>query len=293
MVDVTAPAFKTQIHTQRQKQRRSRPIPRQLSKLDRYEYGWREITRITENGDVAYERQPLTLWDILHPQVGDFRVHTDEHERFCAYLLNVFLAQVAGIEGAVVLHDTRVAWATPGVDAHGPDIAVIFDVRERDNWATFDEREEATRPTLIVEIVSPKTRRVDVIEKVTEYAQAGVAYYIIVDAHTRRGHTQYSLLGYQLVQGQYEPLARNEGGWLWLEPVQVWLGLRNNWLVCYDTNGNAIGDYVEVTQARRVAEQRAEQAEERATQEQLARIALEERLQAMEAEVRRLRGETR
>lgn len=279
----------------------ARPVPPESGKIDRFEYGWREITRLDDDGKVVHERQPLTLWDILHPQVGDYRVHADEHERFCAYLLDVFSARVAGIEGAVVLHDTRVAWATPGVDPHGPDIAVIFGVRQRENWATFDEKLEGTKPTLIVEIVSPKTRRVDVEANVEEYAQAGVEYYVIVDARIRRGRTYYSILGYRLQNHRYEEMALDERGWLWLEPVRVWLGLRNNWLLCFDEEGNPIADYVQLTQAHEVAErralyaqqrateaeQRAAEAEQRAEAERKARAELEERLRVVEAELRR------
>lgn len=286
-------------HGGSRKRNRARPVQPEPNKPDRYEYGWREITRITDEGHVVHERQPLTLWDILHPQEGDFRVHTDEHETFCGYLLDVFRAQVDGIAGAFVLHDTRVAWSKlSDIEAHGPDIAVIFNVREYDNWATFDENKENTRPSLIVEIVSPKTRKVDVEYKLDEYAQVGVEYYVIVDAHIRRRRTHYSLLGYRLVNGAYRPLVANQQGWLWLAPVKLWIGLQDNWLVCFDEEGNAIGDYVEVNEARKIAEERAEQAERQAEQAELralaemqARLELEARLQAAEEELHRLRSE--
>ena len=293
-------------HGGARKHNRARPVQPEPNKPDRYEYGWREITRITDEGQVVHERQPLTLWDILHPQEGDFRVHTDEHETFCGYLLDVFRAQVDGIAGAFVLHDTRVAWSkTTDIEAHGPDIAVIFNVREYDNWATFDENKENTRPSLIVEIVSPKTRKVDVEYKLDEYAQVGVEYYVIVDAQIRRRRTHYSLLGYRLVNGMYHPLVANQHGWLWLEPVKLWIGLQDNWLVCFDEKGNAIGDYVEVNEARKIAEARAEQAQREAEQaqrqaeqadlralsEKQTRLELEARLQAAEEELHRLRSE--
>lgn len=286
-------------HNGARKRNRARPVQPEPNKPDRYEYGWREITRITDEGQVVHERQPLTLWDILHPQEGDFRVHTDEHETFCGYLLDVFRAQVDGIAGAFVLHDTRVAWSKASdIEAHSPDIAVIFNVREYDNWATFDENKENTRPSLIVEIVSPKTRKVDVEYKLDEYAQVGVEYYVIVDAQIRRHRTHYSLLGYRLVNGAYRPLIANQHGWLWLEPVKLWIGLQDNWLVCFDEEGNAIGDYVEVNEARKIAEERAEQAQREAEQANLralaemqARLELEARLQVAEEELHRLRSE--
>ena len=120
-----------------------------------------------------------------------------------------------------------------------------------------------------------------------------------MDARIRRGHTHYSLLGYQLDNGHYEPLSPNDQGWLWLPPVRVWLGLRNNWLICYDVNEQPIGDYVQVVQEREIAQakaeqaqQRALQAEERAEEERRVRLSLEEQLKQSEAELRRLRQQT-
>ena len=76
-------------------------------KFDRFRLGWRTRPRITAEGKIDYERIPLTSYDILHPQEGDFRVHNDEHRLFCRYLDNVVSAQVSHIPGAIVLHDTR------------------------------------------------------------------------------------------------------------------------------------------------------------------------------------------
>lgn len=107
-------------------------------------------------------------------------------------------------------------------------------------------------------------------------------------------------LGYCLVQGAYHPLIANQHSWPWLESVKLWIGLQDNWLVCFDEKGNAIGDYVEVNEGREIAEVRAEQAqreaekaESRALSEMQARLELETRLQSAEEELYRLRSERR
>lgn len=283
--------------------RRSHRVPPEPLKLDRFEYGWREVPRVNEKGEEVFDRQPLTLWDVLHPEAGDFRVHTDEHEKFIVYLTNVFMSQLADVPGSLVLADTRVAWAKREIIPHSPDISVIFNVTRKDNWATFDEVKEGTRPTLIVEIISPNTRRVDIIDKKIEYAEVGVDIYVIVDAKIRRGYTQYRINGYRLVNGQYEEMLLDEQGRLWLEPVQAWLGVRNNWLVCYDAEGELIGDYVQVSKQAKRAEkqvllaeqraaaeaQRAEVEAQRAEAEALARAEAERRITEMQAELERLR----
>ena len=272
-----------------------------LDKKDPYPYGWREAIRTLPDGTEVLERTPLTLEDILHPQVGDYRMHDEEHERFCNYLYNVLSARLADRPNAMVLHDVRVAWALPDLRAHGPDISVIFDLRRRINWSTFSEAEEGTKPSLIIEIVSPSTRSTDVVKKVDHYARVGVPNYIIVDRFERRGVMVRELVGYRLTPEGYEELSPNADGWLWIEPVNIWLNLEDENLVCYDEAGNLIPDYVGVSaraaeeaQARIEAENRATEetqarmeAENRATEETQARMEAEERIRQLETELRR------
>lgn len=268
------------------------------TKVDRYRFGWRIRPRVTPEGQVVHERIPLTAYDILHPQEGDFRVHNDEHMRICNYLVDVLSAQVAHDPHAVVLHDTRVAWDIPGLDPHGPDIALIFQVRERKGWGTFEVSTEGTRPTLIIEVTSPETRRLDLEDKADEYAQAGVQYYVIIDAHRSKRQESYQLVGYELTPDGYVDLTLDERGWLWLETIQIWLELHNDTLTCYDSEGQPIGDYVQIVHERDQAQAQAEQARQQAEQaqqaadaERQARLALEEQLKKMEEELRRLRNQ--
>ena len=223
-------------------------------------------------------------------------MHSDEHERFCNYLYNVLSARLAAQPDAVVLHDLRVAWAHPSLRAHGPDIAVIFNVQRRINWSTFSEAEEGTKPSLIIEIVSPSTRSVDVVKKVDHYARVGVPNYIIVDRFERRGVMVRELVGYRLTPDGYEELSPNADGWLRLEPVNLWLGLEGEDLVCYDENGKVLLDYVGMAAARAAEAQARAEAEARAAVEAQARAAeaqaraeAEERVRQLEAELQRRR----
>ena len=81
------------------------------------------------------------------------------------------------------------------------------------------------------------------------------------------------LVGYRLTPDGYEELSPNTEGWLWLEPVNLWLGLDGEDLVCYDESGEAILDYVGMAAAR------AAEAE--------ALAAAEERIRQLEAELQR------
>ena len=280
---------------------------------DPYRYGWRYVCRTGAAGRKVWEQVPLTLEDVLHPQEGDFVIQNAAHARRCRYLADIFEARLAANPTAVVLNDVRIAWDVAGLKPHGPDIAVILGVRERQNWSTFDVAAEGVRPALIVEVVSPETARLDRSTKLREYARAGVPLYVIVDTVRRRRQPILRLLGYALTPGgEYQPLAPDERGRLWLEPARTWLGVADDEIVCSDEAGQPLGDYRALAaalavehQARTEAEQRAEadrqvrdEAERQAEADRQARTeaerraaAAEVRLRELEAEVRRLRGE--
>ena len=265
---------------------------------DRFAYGWRYVRRTLENGAEVVEQVPLTRADLLHPQEEDVILHSSEHERTCTYLQNVLEARLATDPTAVVLRDGRVAWDVPDVQPLGPDIAVILGVQAQKNWSTFDAAVEGVSPALIIEVTSPETRSLDLIDKVDEYDMAGVPLYVIVDLYRRRGHTRIRLLAYHQSSDGLTPLTPDERGWFRLEPVGIWIGTQADRAVCYDAAGNPLDDYVSVSAARIAAENRAMAAEARAVaaearadRAEAQMTAFEARLQALEAELRRLRGE--
>src|SRR5205814_4243917 len=80
-------------------------------------------------------------------------------------------------------------------------------------------------PTLVVEILSPSTSRIDRVRKTQLYAQYGVPYYWIVDSRAR------IVEGYRLVDARYElvgrvagtqPLALPPFADLLLNPASLW-----------------------------------------------------------------------
>ena len=123
--------------------------------IDPFRYGWRYLRNEDPDGNFEMAQVPLTLSDLLYPEVGDFVVHSKAHEDRCTYLANVFSAQLKDEPTAVVLHDVRVAWDVPGLRPNGPDIAIIHGLREIQNWSTFDVSKEGVRPALIIEVTSP------------------------------------------------------------------------------------------------------------------------------------------
>ena len=288
------------------------PARRPVRDLDAFPHGWRYVRR-SVNGEDPWERVPLRRKDVLHPQFGDMKVHNEYHKRFSTYLYYVLAQRLANDPHAVVLHDVGIVWDDAHLEHHAPDIAVIFDVRERQEWSTFNVAQEGTKPALIIEVTSLSNRSTDMADKLDEYEQAGVPLYVIVDTYRYRGKLNRRLLGYQLGStGRYEVLSPNEKKWLWLEPVHLWLGLDDNKVVCYEASGKPIADYtgvvverdearterdeakVEAEQAKAKAQAEAEAraaAEAQAQAQAEARAAAEAQAQAFEAELARLRAE--
>lgn len=258
--------------------------------IDPFRYGWRYLRNEDPDGNFEMAQVPLTLSDLLYPEVGDFVVHSKAHEDRCTYLANVFSAQLKDEPTAVVLHDVRVAWDVPGLRPNGSDIAIIHGLREIQNWSTFDVSKEGVRPALIIEVTSPETRSIDVSTKLEIYAQAGVPQYVIVDTRRGQGRETLHLLGYRLIMGGYEVLHSDERGWLWLEAVGLWIGLRDNEVYCYDEAGKQLANYAAMATAYAEAESRAASEAQARTEAESRASAAESRLQELETELRHLRG---
>jgi Uma2 family endonuclease len=295
-------------------------MPEDLDDEDEaFRYGWRYIQRALPDGTVEFDQIPLTLTDVLHPREGDQIMQNTQHDRYCRYLADVCEARLADQQGAVVLHDVRIAWDVRGLRPHGPDVAVILGVGRRRTWATFHVRREKARPAVIFEVTSPSTRAIDLFTKVNHYERARVPIYLIVDVGTDREDYRLELKGYQLQGDRYRRLRSDRRGWLWVEPLRLWVGVKENELACFDDVGRQLGSYAEIdarlraeaearaqaetrlrseAEARTNAEARAQaeaeartNAEARAQAEAEARTNAETRLHELEAELRRLRGQ--
>jgi Uma2 family endonuclease len=252
----------------------ARKMPR---RDDPFFYGWRDVHRVGPDGRKEYVQVPLTPEDVLHPQEGDHIMLGDAHSDDTSYLKNVLRTQLADDATARVFNDLSIYWDNVELGHHSPDIAVIFGIRRaRRNWTSFYVAKEGVRPSLIIEISSPSTRKIDFHDKRKDYYQAGVPYYVIADEQIRRGQRSLRIMGYRSGRRGYERLALNRQGRLWLEPAGLWLGQEDGRVVCWDAAGKRLGNYTEVDRARAAAEQ--------------ARDAAEERVRQLEEELHRLRG---
>jgi hypothetical protein len=188
----------------------------------------------------------------------------------------------------------------------GPDIVVLFAVRQWLQQATFHLAEEGGKPMLVVEIASPSTRRYDLETKRAFYYQAGVQTYVIIDRGPA-GEAPPRLLGFQRGPTDWVPLPPDAQGRIPLGPVGLALGIADGRPWLYDmVTGEREPDRLELSQALAVArasmqataaqvqkaEARAQDAERRLQDAAQERQQLAAHVRALEEQLRQRSGNT-
>ena len=282
------------------------PASGQTDEAERYRYGWRYVRRKLPDGTEDVELVPLSQEDLLYPREDDFVVQKPPHWRDFEYCHGTLERVHTSQPGVVVLGDCLVDWGVEGVQPLGPDVLVLFDVRQWLQRGTFRIAEEGGRPILALEIASPSTRVHDVGAKLNLYYRAGVQLYVIIDRGPD-GEDPVRLLGYRRGPQGWLPLEPDAQGRLNLAPVGVWLGVEENRPWLYDAaTGQRLLAPVEMAaalaeaeikarqdaQARADAEARVRDAEAKAREETQARSDLEKRLRELEDQLRRQRDQS-
>ena len=158
-----------------------------------------------------------------------------------------------------------------------PDCYVAFDVSKEtiQHFNTYLLWEVGKAPDFVLEIGSPSTARNDLVGKRRLYASLSITEYWRFDS-TGGNFYGAPLVGECLVDGEYSPLQmHNEAdGFVWAHSASLGLDLvwQDDRLRFYDPLAQ-----------RWLLNQ---------TEEQAARQASEERIVALEAELRRLQGES-
>jgi colicin import membrane protein len=238
---------------------------------DPFRYGWRYVERPGPDGSVEVEEVPLTRDDVLHPQEGDVIPEGTLQEQDAEYLRPIFRQRTARLPGGFFLADCLVDWGRPGIRPHSPDLVVFRDVRNppQGDIGLFRLRDAGGRCVLVVEIVSPHTRRNDAVRKVRHYHRVGVPLYVLLDQ--RREGGPRTVVGYRHTAQRYVNMRLDRRGRLRLKPLGLWLAIEDQRAVCYDADtGERIPGYEEMAAGRQAAEQR---------------------IRELEAELRRVRGE--
>ncbi len=263
--------------------------------------GWRYEISYTPNGEQTAVRIPLTPEEARHPKEGYVMPERTEHDIISDDLSDMLRAHVANEPETAVFRNLVFQWDLPEIGSYAPDIAVVPQVRNRDaNRGHFDVAVEGTRPSLVIEVVSPSSRQDDRVRKVQDYEQLGIGEYVYIDIRTRRGKPVGEIAGYRLQQNRYVPMVTDEDGALYLETINCRIGLEEDrvWLEDSTTGENLLTNLQaqralrEERVARQVAEEARQAAEARATAEEEARQAAEALIAELEAKIRLLQQQT-
>src|SRR5262249_52850207 len=138
-----------------------RPAPPSPPGPDPFRLGWRYVRVRRPDGTEELDQAPLTLEDVLHPEVGDVIVESDPHDSDRSCLKSVSKVRLKDDATAVVLSDCQVDFNIPGVKPLCPDLAVFLGVRRRTTWSSFNVAREGARPAMVIEVTSPDTRSND------------------------------------------------------------------------------------------------------------------------------------
>jgi Uma2 family endonuclease len=196
--------------------------------------------------------------------------------------------------GFYVFSDCLIDWGVRRLKPSSPDVSVFDRVRTEPDLTkgTFRLARYGGRCLLGVEIVSPDTRDNDVVRKLDEYYRARVPLYVIVD-WKGPGHPR-QLLGYRRRKGGYAPMRLDRQGRLRIPTLKVQLGLRDEWLVCYDEDtGEEIGTYEQLSEERDAARQERDAARQERDAARQERDAAQQERDAAEGRIRQLEEELR
>jgi colicin import membrane protein len=261
-----------------------------------FDYGYRYVRKKLPDGRYDWVQRPLTLDDVLHPREGDVHMLGDPHADDCTYLRVVGKAKYANDPSVAVFSDCGIYWDIPGLKHHSPDFCVIFGVKKQKRWETFRVKTEKVRPSLIIEVTSPSTRILDIKTKVEQYAMAKVPYYVIADVQNDEEdgeRRRISLISYRLRGLAYKRVKADELGRVWLDPLNLWLGVQvdpvtgGDRLVLIDPATNVgIGDYTQINRARLEAEASARVQADRADEAEASARVQADRADEAEASAR-------
>ena len=170
---------------------------------------------------------PTTMSEWVDGEVIVFMPTTVVHtrlQRFLYFLLGLYVEN-RGL-GEVLSAPTELR-LVPGRLSREPDI--VFVAREHADLVT-DKRIERSAD-LVIEIISNDSVKRDRVDKLANYAAAGIPEYWTFDPRPRRHRSDFNLLG---ADGRYEPAALDADGryhsrvvpgfwlktdWLWRAPL--------------------------------------------------------------------------
>lgn len=172
------------------------------------------------NGHLEMEEIPVTRELFLDPPLEGKILQGEGHNDTVRELQSLIHEHFRfKKKSALVLYDVKHFFGIPGF-APAPDVSVIFGFRPRRDYlekpGSFDVDKEGVRPSLVVEVVSPRDPRLqetDRVDKVRDYRRAGIPEYILVEPPQPETNSRFEVLGYRLdSRRRYLPIKKDEQG---------------------------------------------------------------------------------
>ncbi len=149
-----------------------------------------------------------------------------------------------------------------------PDIFVIKSTKPFPEERGYQLGIDGPAPQLVIEIISAKTRKIDIGakpgHKPQRYAQWGVLEYFAYDPAKRRGRSNIPrLYGWQMVDGNFVAIEAQPNGWMWSEQLDSWLVPDEAFLRLYDRELNMRQKKEEYEEQEKLASYLREEVERR------------------------------
>lgn len=162
------------------------------------------------------------IWEFVRGEVVMYSPATAEHQDLVRFLLRLLDGYCEARGWGKVLTGPAAVQILPDV-VREPDLFVLSPQEVLKAKGTPLN----VRPTLVVEVVSPSTRTIDLVEKARDYAQAGIPEYWVVEPSRSVLHIHRLENGRYRVEpfktGRVESQAVSgfwvESSWLFQEPL--------------------------------------------------------------------------
>jgi Uma2 family endonuclease len=172
-------------------------------------------------------------------------------------------------------------------DFRGPDFFVVLNTEKkmRKSWVVWQE--DGKYPNLIIEILSSSTANTDRNLKKEIYQDTfRTPNYFWFDPDS------LEFVGFNLVNGEYQPIQPNERGWLWSKQLGLYLGIYERQLRFFTSEDILIPTPEELAQqeSERAAleAQRADNEAQRAESEKKQRELAQQKAEKLAAKLREL-----
>lgn len=235
---------------------------------------------------------PTDTGDIYYPESdGKPMAETDLHIEEIIRMRHILKAYFAEKPDVYVSGNIMMYYEEGDIQSSvSPDILVSFGIGKK-RRRTYKTWEEGKPPDFVMEFSSEGTYTDDLDKKVKLYARMGISEYFLYDAERR--YLPSFLMGYRLVDGSYDKIPQQPDGGFFSEILNLTIHLQDESFGVYDPTTERWLQSAEerVEEAEDKAEKEAaarRKSEDEAKQEAAARQKAEDEVAQLQKEIKRL-----